>query len=47
MQTILPITSLFYILLTNTHFLFTKVNEPKITTKILYKRKFLTNIMSL
>ena len=47
MQTILPIATFFYILLTNTHFLFTKVNEPKITTKILYKRKILTNIMSL
>ena len=47
MQTILPTATLFYILLTNTRFLFTKVNEPKITTKILYKRKILTNIMSL
>ena len=47
MQTILPIATLFYILLTNTHFLFTKVNESKITTKILYKRKILTNIMPL
>ena len=47
MQTILPVTTLFYILLTNTHFLFTKVNEPKIAAKILYKRKILTNIMSL
>ena len=47
MQTILPTATFFYILLTNTHFLFTKVNEPKITTKILYKRKILTNIMPL
>ena len=47
MQTILPIATFFYILLTNTHFLFTKVNEPKIATKILYKRKILTNIMPL
>ena len=47
MQTILPITTLFYILLTNAHFLFTKVNESKFTTKILYKRKILTNIMPL
>ena len=47
MQAILPIATLFYILLTNTHFLFTKVNESKIATKILYRRKILTNIMSL
>ena len=47
MQTILPVTTFFYILLTNTHFLFTKVNESKIATKILYKRKILTNIMPL
>ena len=47
MQTILPIATFFYILLTNTHFLFTKVNELKFTTKILYKRKILTNIMPL
>ena len=47
MQTIFPTATLFYILLTNAHFLFTKVNEPKITTKILYKRKILTNIMPL
>ena len=47
MQTILPIATFFYILLTNTHFLFTKVNESKITIKILYKRKILTNIMPL
>ena len=47
MQTILPIATLFYILLTNAHFLFTKVNESKIATKILYKRKILTNTMPL
>ena len=47
MQTILPIATLFYILFTNAHFLFTKVNEPKITTKILSKRTILTNIIPL